>query len=251
VTLWEKDLELGGMLLTAGGADPLLERYLRWLTRQVEQAGIALEVGRPATVVAVQAEAADEVILATGAAWGVAAEVPGADLAHVMSVPALSAWLCGDDSSLVGPRVVLIGGGKASITIADLAVRRGRQVIVVSPTNVFGEELGLPGRWRLVPDIERAGAQLIADATVEAITPEAVRLRTGDSTLDMPADTVIFTAAVTPDTRLAAELRGAGMRFHLVGDCNSVRHIEGANLDAASVALALCGDSRAPTPIEA
>ena len=222
------------MLRHAGGADPLLERYLRWLTGQVDKAGVALEVGHPATADAVRAEGADDVVLATGAVWGVNHEVPGADLAHVLSVRALSPWLSGDDSQLVGPRVVLLGGGKASVSIASLAVLRGRQVSIVSPTNVFCEELGLPGRWRLVPDIERAGVQLVPNATVEEVTAGAVRVRTGDSVLEVPADTVISTADVTPDTDLAAQLTAAGVSFHAVGDCNGVRHIEGANLDAVA-----------------
>ena len=56
--------------------------------------------------------------------------------------------LAGDGT--VGARVVVIGGGKPGISIADLCLRRGRDVTVLEPTNVFCGELGLP---------ERSGAQ--------------------------------------------------------------------------------------------
>ena len=72
------------------------------------------------------------------------------------AVPDLADWLRDDDGT-VGARVVVIGGGKPGISIADLCIRRGRTVTVLEPTNVFCGELGLPGRWRLVADIESGG----------------------------------------------------------------------------------------------
>ncbi len=135
VTIWESGLRLGGMLVPAGAADPLLGRYLGWLVRQVERADVALEVGRTASVEAVAAFGADEVVVATGAEWGTGA-VPGADRPHVLSVPALTDWLAAEDRT-VGERVVVLGGGKPGVSIAALARQRGRDVSVVEPTHVF------------------------------------------------------------------------------------------------------------------
>jgi hypothetical protein len=99
--------------------------------------------------------------------------------------------------------------------------------------------LGLPGRWRLVPDIEAAGARLVAGARVESITADAVEVRIGDDAESIPADTVIVTNAAIPNDALAMQMMAAGISPRLVGDCNGVRRIEGANLDAAEVALAI------------
>jgi 2,4-dienoyl-CoA reductase-like NADH-dependent reductase (Old Yellow Enzyme family)/thioredoxin reductase len=238
VTVWEASDQLGGMLRYAGRADHLLDRYKGWIIRQVEQAGVAIEVGRRADVAAVRAFGADEVVVATGAVWGTP-DVPGADLPHVLTVPQLGPWLDGTDETLVGARVVLLGGGKPSMSIGDRCLRSGRSVAVVEPTNVFCAELGLPGRWRLVPDLERAGARLVDNATVEAITPDAVRVRIGDAVEDIPADTVIATAFNRPEPSLADALAAAGVPVHRVGDCHTLGRLEGANLDAAAVALAL------------
>ena len=153
----------------AGRADPLLERYRRWLIRQVEQAGVELALGRRADVAAVRALGADEIVVATGARWE-KPDVPGADLGHVRSVPEIAEWLRDDDGSVGGARR-RARWREAGISIADVCVRRGRDVTVLEPTDVFCGELGLPGRWRLVADIERAGARLVTFAVVRAISP--------------------------------------------------------------------------------
>ena len=90
VTLWDAAERLGGMLALAARADPLMDRYLGWLGRQVEQAGVAIELGRRADAAAVLALGADEVVVATGARWE-RPQIPGAELAHVLTVPDLQA----------------------------------------------------------------------------------------------------------------------------------------------------------------
>ena len=197
-----------------------------------------LVLGKRATVDDVRAFGADEVVVATGATWG-KPSVAGADLAHVRSVPEIASWLDGTDDQLVGAQVVLIGGGKPSMSIADLCIKRGRHVTIVEETNVFCGELGLPGRWRLVPDIEAAGARLVDSAVVESISADAVHVRIGSAVESIPADTVIVTNVATPDNALFTELQSAGIAARVVGDCNGVRRLEGANLDAAEVALAI------------
>jgi 2,4-dienoyl-CoA reductase (NADPH2) len=237
VSLWEAAPELGGMLRVARHADYLLDLYLGWMVRQVEQAGVEIRLGCVADVDAVRGAGADEVVVATGATWG-RPDVPGAGANHVRTVADADQWLR-DDGDSVGHDLVLLGGGKPALSIGLLAIDRGRSVTIVEPTNVFGSELGLPGRWRLVADIEQAGARLMPNATVEAIEPDAVRVRVGDSLDDIPADTVIVTGGATPDRVLAGELHAAGITAHVIGDAGGIGRIEGANLGANQLAVAL------------
>lgn len=237
VSVWEAGPVFGGMLRHAGLVDPLLDRYLGWLLRQVEQLGVDLVTGRRADVDAVRAARADEVVVATGASWARPA-VPGADLPHVRSVPELAPYLEGGSVLPDGP-VVVLGGGKPGVSIARRFVDAGRAVTVVEPTHVFCGELGLPGRWRLVPDLERDGARLLGEAVVEEIRSDGVRVRVGDADEVLPAAVVVATASATPDDALVLALRAAGLEGHTVGDCGGIRRLEGANLDAAALALAL------------
>jgi F420-dependent methylenetetrahydromethanopterin dehydrogenase len=105
---------------------------------------------------------------------------------------------------------------------------------------VFGIELGLPGRWRLIADLEASGAVLVGSATVEAIEADAVRLSTAEGERAVEADIVIVASGAVPDRRLADELmEAARVPIHVVGDSAGIRHLEGANQDALALALAL------------
>ena len=112
---------------------------------------------------------------------------------------------------------------------------------MIEPTGVFGVELGLPGRLRLVAR-PRAGGRphCSGRVKVEAIgSPHGARARTAITEDKVRADTVIITSGEVPDTRLAVALRSAGVPVRTIGDCREVRHLEGANRDALDAALAI------------
>jgi NADH dehydrogenase FAD-containing subunit len=90
-----------------------------------------------------------------------------------------------------------------------------------------------------VPDLAADGVRLVERATVSAIGPSSVTVRTEAGEEEIPADTVVVTDAVTPRTALAEALAAAGIAVRVVGDAGGLRNLEGANLDAAEVALAL------------
>jgi 2,4-dienoyl-CoA reductase-like NADH-dependent reductase (Old Yellow Enzyme family) len=236
VAIWEAVDRLGGMLVDAGATDELLDRYLGWLVRQVEQAGVAIELGRTATVATVQEHGADEVVVATGAAWGAPA-IPG--IGSVLPLPALSGWLHDPDAhAAVGDRVVIVGGGIVGLNLADTCVARGRSVTLVEPGGVFGVELGLPGRFRRVHDLEAAGARFV-DGVVELLDGDVVHVATPDGMVELSADTVVSAAGAAAGSALHVDLVAAGVAAHLVGDGRAVGLIEGTTRDAAALALAL------------
>ena len=60
-----------------------------------------------------------------------------------------------------------------------------------------------------------------------------------DAADEIAADTVILASGEVPDIRLATALRRVGVPVHSIGNCREVRGLEGANLDALDMALAL------------
>jgi NADPH-dependent 2,4-dienoyl-CoA reductase/sulfur reductase-like enzyme len=165
--------------------------------------------------------------------------IPGADADHVLTVPELEDWFLGLHETIVGQRVTVLGGGKTGLSIADLCLRRGHEVVIVEPTAVFGVELGLPGRFRLVHDIEQAGARLLGNATVKGITGRSVFVKREEEVDEVAADTVILASGEVPDTRLTAALQRAGVPVRAIGNCREVRGLEGANIDALDAARAI------------
>jgi hypothetical protein len=206
VTLWDAADELGGVLRTAATTDEPLARYLAWLRRQVGASGAKVELGRRADVAAT--DGFDEIVMATGGTWPVGEGEVG--VADALGRP--------------GQRVTIRGGDTPGVRLAQAFADDGRQVTLVEPSGVFATSLGLPGRWRLVPDLDAAGVALVTEG--------------GDD-----ADLVVAATRGPADDTLARELRAAGRAVTVVGDANpeGLGRIEGANLDVARLAARLRG----------
>jgi 2,4-dienoyl-CoA reductase (NADPH2) len=232
VELWERAELLGGRLALGARADEVLDRFLGWLLHSVEQAGVEFRLATEVTVDA--ARGFDAVVVATGARWDRPSELAGAGLAHVYALDDLRPWLTGRVE--LDGHVVFLGGGKIALTLAAHAIERGNRVTVVEPSGVFAPELGLPGRFRLVHDVEKAGAALVTGQWT-AINSDSVAVRIGTAVETISSDTVVIAHGPVAVAPLAAKLGAAGIETHLIGDCRAVNRIEGALLDAAELAV--------------
>jgi 2,4-dienoyl-CoA reductase-like NADH-dependent reductase (Old Yellow Enzyme family) len=234
VRLWEASRRLGGALAIGARTDESLDRMLRWQLRQLERSAVTVELGRRASVEEVQSllPLPEIVVVATGADWE-QLDLPNTSSAPARTLATLADWADGDDHSL-GARLAIIGGGKVGCSLAQLAVSRGHIVTLIEPSGVFAAELGLPGRFRLVHDLEEAGVRLLA-ATPLAINPAGVDC----GTELVEADTVVNVAGTQAAPVLLDALRIAGIDARGVGDCVDVGKLEGAFLGAALLAKAI------------
>ncbi len=187
VELWETTERLGGLLCVAEQADPDLLGLRDWLVGAAVDAGVDVHLSTTADASAVAASGADVLVWATGADWSAG---DGGDL----SLEDLEPWLVG--ASDLGAPVVIRGSGKAALSIADAAARRGIEVTLLPDDPVLAPELGLPGRFRLVADATAAGVVIGAPdgaaASIARVAPrpgapapgvEAVEVHTiGDAT---------------------------------------------------------------------
>ncbi len=234
VTIRETSTQLGGTLVDAALADPVLDAYLGWLIRQVEQADVDIEIGAPVDPGSIPADV-DEVIVATGASWAApqfAGERPA------LALPDIRAWLRADDDS-IGSTVVIVGNSKAALSIAELCLRRGRTTTVVGDAGYFAGELGMPGRFRLIAELQAAGAQLHAAATLDRILAGHVEVTIRDRVETLLADTVIAVRPTVPPNPLVDALVAAGVVVHRIGDGDRLGFIENATASALRVALGI------------
>jgi 2,4-dienoyl-CoA reductase (NADPH2) len=231
VILREATTRLGGMLIDAAVADPLLDTYLGWLIRQVERADIALELGRPVTAGDIP-DGIDDVVVATGAVWGTP-DIP-VDGNRLQSLGDISTWLHVDGDA-VGTDVVILGESKAALSVAELCHRRGRKPTVVAGHGYLAAELGLPGRYRMISELEAAGVRLLTNTAVDHISDEGVHITQNGTPDILTADTVIGITPARPATTLALD----GLPVHTIGDCHEVAFLEGATNSALTVARSI------------
>jgi 2,4-dienoyl-CoA reductase (NADPH2) len=238
VTLLDAAAHLGGRFRYAAMTDSPNADLLRWLVTQVGKLGVEVHLGRLVSADDIVSCGADEVVVATGAHWE-RPPVPGADLPHVCTVDDLDAVLDAGEVGSVGARIVVIGGNRTGLSVAKTMRSRGSDVTVLEATSVFATAYGLPGRWRLVHEARTLGIELIADAVPASIDEREVTFHDGSDVRRARADLVLVTDGARAGAPLVDELRSRGVHARAVGDCREVALVEGAMLDAATVAVAL------------
>jgi 2,4-dienoyl-CoA reductase (NADPH2) len=225
---------LGGLLVAAGAADPVLSRFADWQATEVADTGVELLLSTWVTAELVREVDVDEVVVATGGIPG-RSDAPGAGRA--VPVAELAGWLIDDDGS-VGPDVVVLGGDKAGLSLAQLLAGRGRRVTVLEASGVLGAVLGPPGRFRVVHETEQCGVALETGATVAEITDSSVRWTRPDGSQVETAAATVITTHLDAESGLADEVGALGLPVHVIGDARQPAGIEGALTDAYALAVA-------------
>ena len=274
VTLIEKGSRLGGTMWFSQLTTPANQLLVDWFTHEIERLNVDVLLSTEATRDVIAALNADEVIVATGARRGLP-DVPGAELPHVLTGDALRAVITGEKDSgnrslstfgkvivatgrtigllnsvdrirslskswmPVGKRVVVIGGGLVGLELAEFLAERGRQVTVLEEGPHMGLPMAMPRRWTAVIKATKHGVVLVRDASVVSIDKVTVRYRSGEDEFEARGDTVVVASQVEPDSKLADELMGLGIRIQVVGDALNVGYIEGAMHTAHEVAREL------------
>lgn len=279
VVLCEKSRQLGGTLRFASLVYEPNERLLRWLERQVRALDIDLRLGTEMTPERVREIAPDIVLVAVGARRA-APEFPGAQLDHVFDGDDLRELLTGEGGaaagnklSLVGrlavgagraagitshpgrlreasraymplgKRIVVIGGGLVGCELAEFLLERRRHVTVLEAGDRFATEMAHPRRWRVLHELREHGAELVANARVLEVTPDAVHYETqaGDAVQAdrVAADAVVVATGLLENPEPVAALRTAGIPVEVIGDATGVGYIEGAIHEGFEAARAI------------
>jgi NADPH-dependent 2,4-dienoyl-CoA reductase/sulfur reductase-like enzyme len=204
-------------LAVDGGHEP----WLRTEQQLIDELGVVLRLGAPATAldpgaraVAVGAEeiSYSTVIIATGAS---ARALPGTE--HIRGVHTLRTL---DDARAVraaldaGARTVVVGAGFVGSEVAAAARMRGLDVTIVEALDVpLARAVGPDAGHACAALHEAAGADLrcgVGVVGVDAVTDDVSGVRLSDGSV-LPADLVVVGIGVAPNT---AWLNGSGVPLH-------------------------------------
>lgn len=247
VTLYEKALRLGGQLHLAA-APPGRGEFAGLaddLAAQMAARSVKTVLNTAVDRAAIEAEAPDVVVLATGAI-PMAPEIPGADRPHVVQ-----AWDVLDGRVRVGSRVVVIGGGAVGVETAlylaekgtlsgeairfllvnraedpevlyEMATRGTKSVTLVEMTDRVGRDIGKTTRWGMLQHAARDGVRTLTGTTALEITETGLRVETADGTEEIPADTVVLGVGAVSHNPLEETVRSLGIPCRVVGDAHRV-----------------------------
>ena len=240
VVLFEASDRLGGQLLLAARL-PKRENFLeivRFLSRQVAQAGVEVRLGQRADVDAVRAEAPDAVVIATGSRPALPDGLPGSPghLVHAADVAS--------GQARVGTRVLVVDvdGQLRSCGTADLLAGQGKHVRVASEQLYVGRNIDLKTLYPLYLRLRQQGVELLPTTRFEGWDdgrPVVSDVFTEARRTLADVDTVVWAGPGRACAELVGPLRAAGLEVHAVGDCVAPRRVEHAVHEAHAVARVL------------
>lgn len=226
VTLMEKTSKLGGQLLLAS-FPPMKQEYtclIQYLANEVKRAGVRVELNRKvdaATIISFQPQ---KIIIATGAVPWVPEDIPGINQEHV-----ITAWDVLAGRTIVGPKVVIVGGGKVGCETADfiahpvddLTPQANRVTIVEMLENVALDEKSI-ARSLLIQRLKEKGVEIILGAKVTEILPDGVKyLKEGREETLRGKDHVVLAMGAKPENGLSGKVDG--IPTYIIGDAKNPR----------------------------
>ncbi|MEP9373719.1 FAD-dependent oxidoreductase [Mesorhizobium sp. KR1-2] len=250
VVLAEASDRLGGQFRLAG-LQPRRAQVLdllSWYERQLQKLGVEVRYNAYMEADDIVAEAADEVIVATGSlppetgfqrALPQVETLPGIERGKFFSAEAVMAG-----EARPGRRVVVFdeGGNWKGCGTAWKLAEDGHEVTIVTPDPLVGKELQrTTADFPLRRNLARLGVRIATESAILEWTGSAARVA---SFLDgreelIEADALVFAATNAAEDSLAQGLAERGVAFTAIGDCVAARQAPYAIHEGRKVALRL------------
>jgi NAD(H)-dependent 7beta-hydroxy-3-oxo-delta4-cholenoic acid oxidoreductase len=244
VTLVEKDATLGGQLRLACVPPTTQELglWVRYLSGQLEKAGVEVRMNTEATPALIQEMKPDVVIVASGGEE-LAPSIPGAEGARVTSAGAV----LGGKKAILNGKVLVIGGGMIGCHVADLLADRGDErsgagveVTIVDMLEDISPDMPALPRMLLMPRLREKGVRAITSAVVKEITEDEVLIEKGGQPEALGRFDHIVTACGTKSVdHLSGEIQDPHPEVYVIGDAKQPRTALEAIAEAAEVARAI------------
>lgn len=237
VSLYESGKQLGGQALLAQNLSRRAEfgGLITNLLQAMSKQDINIQLNTRVDMAMVQAEAADVVVLATGAT-PYAQPIEAAD-----SILKLNAWQYLQGTAPQGKSVLLTDWRCDWVApgIAELLVKQGFDVSIAINGLCLGETLPLYVRDELTATAQRLGITLLPNARLYGYDNGTVYLQhnTSAEALELEGiDTIIACDGQIALDELGDAIEDLGMVLHRIGDCNTPRTAEEAMYEGLKVA---------------
>jgi NAD(H)-dependent 7beta-hydroxy-3-oxo-delta4-cholenoic acid oxidoreductase len=240
VTLFEKELKLGGQLNLAA-VPPFKQEIcltLKYLSTQVEKAGVKLEMGREANPDLIRDLKPDVVIIATGATPFIP-DIPGSGKEKVST-----AWdVLAGNAAQRARNIVVLGGGMVGCEVADFLAERGdnivvgrRAVTIVTRQRDVALDMLPEPRQLLLERLREKDVRFITRATTKEILDDAVLLdKDGQEISISGLDSIIIARGAKSADELSGKIRDEVAEVYVIGDAKTPRKALEAITEGAQV----------------
>ena len=248
VVLAEASAHLGGAFRLAGlqPRRAQITDLIDWYERQLMKLQVEVRLNAYLDADDVVAEAADEIILATGSlppetgfqkAMPHLAELPGIENGGVYSTEEVMAR-----QARPGKRVIVLdeGGNWKGCGTAWKLAEDGHDVTVITPDPVVGKELQRTAAdFPLRRTLAGLGVRFIVESAITSWSGTSAKVQSflDGSETEIEADALVFATANTAETSLAMALRDRGVSFREIGDGAAPRQAAYAIYDGRKAGL--------------
>jgi len=245
VTLYEKDMQLGGQLRLAG-ASPGRREFLVLaddLTAKLADSTVRVILNTEVDGALLLEEKPHTVIVASGGT-PIFPAIEGADMDHVVQ-----AWDVLKKKWVPGENIVIIGGGAVGVETAlmvaeqgtlsgeelkfllvngaeslnammELALQGSKKVTLIELQDKLGNNFGRSTRWSMLQDVQRFGVNTRVESRVIRIEKDGVLIEKGGKEEMIPADTVILAVGTLPDNSLQKAAKELNIFCTVIGDAS-------------------------------
>lgn len=230
VTVFEKAERIGGNLLGFAARDLARPDDLMSVVRHYEvmakKHGIAMKFGVEANpkFMRSQLHQYDVAVLAIGARINRAAlrDIDGHERL-------LDAFAAAQGKIEIGKRVVVIGGGKVGLTLAESLKKNGHEVTIVEASKRIAGDVMPTFKWRHTAWVEELGIPVLTSARVRKVDEQGATVvdEKGKETF-VPADSVVAAAPRIADQALFHEFEWMVDELHGCGDALIPRGLDAA-----------------------
>jgi 2,4-dienoyl-CoA reductase-like NADH-dependent reductase (Old Yellow Enzyme family)/thioredoxin reductase len=218
VILVEKEDKLGGHLIESTTQEFKINafEYLTWLKNQLKKSRVRILLNTNATPALIKQENPDALVIAIGSEY-IYPDIKGAE----------NALIAGDvlkNISIVGKRVIVIGGGLVgSETALALAIKK-HKVIILEMTDIIAERHEPVSREAIIRRLQNESVDMFTNHTVMEIGNGYVVAedKNGNSSI-LNADTVVLATGLK--SRKTSELTNIIPNTVCIGDCVEARKI--------------------------
>lgn len=226
VCVYDRKAQVGGQLLSAskevdgGGVFLKLVDYYK---SQIEKLPITLRLNTEVTAKLCEAERPDAVVVATGA------EIAQSRWRMSGRSKLLSAFDVLEHGAETGKKIVVLGGDRLGLVVAESLAEQGKAVTVVEEQEKIGRDVIPTWKWRHDKWIKDFSIRLYAACAIEEVRDNGVRIRSKDGEEHfIEADTIVHAGPRQPLQDLLGFLEFTVDELYVIGDAVRPRSLHNA-----------------------